>query len=155
MFSKVGTTTYLSSFIHKICFVWEAYKAWIPFLLNIFAEMVWVFFFFFLKEATQKRKCLVVGLFDLGYRLMAMGDSFFASVLCREVCFGLMLWRSLHWVEPFLSQCFNHLLSFRIALWLVSMKMMAFFVIAEVALVKNVFFFQELLKFLTLNFSWY
>lgn len=113
------------------------------------------FFFFFFKEATQKRKCLVVGLFDLGYRLMAMGDSFFASVLCREVRFGLMLWRSLHWVEPFLSQCFNHLLSFRIALWLVSMKMMAFFVIAEVALVKNVFFFQELLKFLTLNFSWY
>lgn len=38
------------------------------------------FFFFFKEEATQKRKCLVVGLFDLGYRLMTVGDRIFASV---------------------------------------------------------------------------
>lgn len=37
-------------------------------------------FFFFKEKATQKRKCLVVGLFDIGYRLMTMGDRIFASV---------------------------------------------------------------------------
>lgn len=38
------------------------------------------FFFFFKKKLLKKEKCLVVGLFDLGYRLMTMGDSIFASV---------------------------------------------------------------------------
>ena len=95
-------------------------------------------FFFFKEEATQKRKHLVVGLFDLGYSLRTSVAATLHQLLCREVCFGLMLWCSLHWVEPFLSQCFNRLLSFRIVLWLVTMKMRAFFVIAEVALGKNV-----------------
>ena len=39
-----------------------------------------VFFFFFKEEATQKRKRLVVGLFDLGYRLRTTCGSNFAPV---------------------------------------------------------------------------
>ena len=112
------------------------YLCWDGMVLFFF---LFCFVLFFKKKLLKKESVWWLGYLTLGTGWWPWVTASLHLLLCREVCFGLMLWCSLHWVEPFLSQCFNHLLSFRIALWLVSRKMMAFFVIADVALVNNVF----------------
>ena len=110
--------------------------------------------FFFLKKKLLKKTIWWLGYLSLGTCWWPRMRATLHLLLCRKLCFRLMLWFSLHWMKPILSQNFNHLLSFRIALWLVSIKMMPCFMIAEVVSgEEHVFFFQELLKVLTLNFG--